>query len=132
VKKAIASVCLGATLLLGACSPSITEGTVYKKEFHPEEYYVMMMPIVTSDGKNTTTTMIPMFMYYPATWEIDIKKYSKKEKKYLTEDYFVDKQVYDSVKTGTYFKFEDDMGDTDRPQEEREASGEEQEKYMRE
>ncbi|QIA28629.1 hypothetical protein [Phage f2b1] len=131
MKKALTALALGTTLLLGACSPDITEGTVYNKRYHPEEFYVMMMPIVTSDGKTTTTTMIPMYIYNPETWEIDIKKYSKKEKKYLTEDYYVDRAVYDSVNVGTYFKFEEEMGDTDRPQEEREATGTEQEKYSK-
>ena len=115
--------------LLAGCSPGITEGRVYNKVHHPEDVQIYLMPIVVSNGNSTTTTMVPMTQYYPETWEIDIKQYSKEEKKYLTEDFYVSKEVYDSVKEGTYFKFEDNMGDSDRPLEEHEASEHEQEKY---
>jgi hypothetical protein len=48
---------LGCVILLG-CN-HLEEGTVVNKHYEPMEKNLIIMPLVTSNGKTTTTIMLP-------------------------------------------------------------------------
>ena len=94
---------------LCGCSNEITEGEVYEKEYREAHTTVMMLPLVISNGKTTKTTMIPYLVHYPDRYVIFIKAYQDDEWK--TEDFYVSKEVYDSIKIGDMFLYDEERGD---------------------
>lgn len=96
------------------CSNKITHGEVYKKEYRDAYTTVMMIPLVISTGKTTTTTMIPYTVHYPERYVIHIKDFDGKE--WITEDFYVTKDVFDQVSVGNMFEYDESRGDlTDEP-----------------
>lgn len=94
--------------------PKITEGEVYEKEFIPAYNQMMIIPIVISNGKTTTTMMIPYMYYYPDSWVIKIKDFQ--DNKWVTEDFYVSEEIYNAVTIGSEFKYQPDRGDlNDQP-----------------
>ena len=70
MKKIVAVlVCILLIVSLCGCSNAITEGEVYEKEYREEYTTVMMLPLVISNGKTTTTKMIPYFVHYPDRYD---------------------------------------------------------------
>lgn len=109
MKKLICIILILTLMLLCGCSSKITEGEVYKKE-HREAYTTtMIFPLVISNGKTTTTMMIPYFVHYPERYVIHITAFQDGE--WVTEDFYVDKDVYDSINVGDMFLFDEDRGD---------------------
>ena len=102
-------VILGFLLSLGGCSDEITEGEVCDKEYKEEYTAVMMLPPVTSNGKTSSTRLIPYFVHYPDRYIIYIKAYQDEEWK--TEDFYVSKAVYDATDIGDMFCYDDERGD---------------------
>ena len=110
MKKVIgALICLLLVVSLCGCSNVITEGEVYEKEYREEYTAVMMLPLVISNGKSSTTTMIPYIVRYPDRYVIFIKAYQDEEWK--TEDFYVSKEVYDSINIGDMFLYDEKRGD---------------------
>ena len=110
MKRIIVSlICILLVVSLCGCSNAITEGEVYKKEYREEHTTVMVLPLVISNGKTTTTTMIPYFVYYPDRYVIFIKAYQDEEWK--TEDFYVSKEVYESINIGDMFLYDEERGD---------------------
>ena len=110
MKKVIgALICLLLVVCLCGCSNEITEGEVYEKEYREAHTTVMMLPLVISNGKTTKTTMIPFLVHYPDRYVIFIKAYQDEEWK--TEDFYVSKEVYDSIKIGDMFLYDEERGD---------------------
>lgn len=108
--KIICLVCLiFVFLLLCGCSPTITEGEVYAKEYREAFTTVNCYPVVISNGKTTTTMIIPYTVYYPERWVIFIKSFEDGE--WLTEDYFVSESIYNSVNIGDIFVYDKSRGD---------------------
>lgn len=99
-------------LLLGGCSQKITQGEVINKEFIAEHTEVRVIPVVTSNGKSTSTTLIPYVYHYPDTYKITIKDYDAEQKE-LTATYRVTKFVYDSIDYGDEFIFNKDYEPTE-------------------
>ena len=116
-------------LILIGCEPRILAGEVVKKEHKEEEITITYMPIVTYNGNNARTTMVPMIITHPETWKITIRAFNELENKYVYEDFYVEKNVFDSVEVGDYFEFDSNMGITERPQVKREATDKEIEMY---
>lgn len=104
-----------ALIMLISCSDSINEGDVYEKEFKPEYTTVSVLPMTISNGKTVTTIMVPYTIHYPDRWVIYIKAYDEETRKWITEDFYVSEEVYDSVNIGDYFVFDEDMGTRDEP-----------------
>ena len=102
-----------ALIMLISCSDSINEGDVYEKEFKPEYTTVSVLPMTISNGKTVTTIMVPYTIHYPDRWVIYIKAYDEETRKWITEDFYVSEEVYDSVNIGDYFVFDEDMGTRD-------------------
>ena len=68
-----------------------------------------MLPLVISNGKTTTAKMIPYLVHYPDGYVIFIKAYQDEEWK--TEDFYVSKEVYDSINIGDMFLYDEERGD---------------------
>lgn len=110
MKKIIcALICILLVVSLCGCSNEITEGEVYKKEYREEYTTVMMLPLCISNGKTITTTIIPYVVHYPDRYVIFIKAYQDEEWK--TEDFYVSKEVYDSINIGDMFLYDEKRGD---------------------
>lgn len=103
MKRAIAALMLCLSL---ACDPSLKDGEVTSRKFHPAHTQITLMPIVSSNGKTTTTTLIPVPMYYPESWSVDIKKFDGKKWKRAT--WWVNRETYDQVTVGCWFKSTDE------------------------
>lgn len=95
--------------------PSITEGRVTELEHLPESEDVVLMPIVISTGKTTSTMMVPTYIHNPESFRVVIKDGDK------TEDFYVDKKTYKQLKIGYRFRAEGDVKD-ERPEETRDAT----------
>lgn len=91
------------------CSNEINEGEVYKKEYREEYTTVIMQPFVISYGKTFATTVVPYFVYYPERYVVFIKAYQNEE--WITEDFYVSKEVYDAVNIGDMFLYDQNRGD---------------------
>jgi hypothetical protein len=110
MKKIIgALICILLVVSLCGCSNAITEGEVYEKEYREAHTTVMMLPLVISNGKTTTTTMMPYFVHYPDRYVIFIKAYQDEEWK--TEDFYVSKEIYESINIGDMFLYDEERGD---------------------
>lgn len=106
---------LGYFLYLELKPPTITEGVVTKLEYFPEDSSVIMMPMVISTGKTTTTVMTPTYVHHPESFRVVIK--NGKE----IEDFYVDKKTYEQLKVGVRYRAEDDAENT-RPENTRDAT----------
>lgn len=114
MKKISIAIVLVFVLFLSACSPKITSGEVYAKEYREAFTTLSFYPLIISDGKTTTTTMVPYTVYYPERWVIFIKSFEDGE--WLTEDFYVSESVYNSISIGDMFEYDENRGDlTDEP-----------------
>ena len=110
MKKIIgALICLLLVVSLCGCSNAIAQGEVYEKEYREAYTTVMMFPLVISSGKTTTITTIPFFVHYPDRYVVFIKAYQDEEWK--TEDFYVSKEVFDSINIGDMFLYDQERGD---------------------
>ena len=64
-------------MFLVGCS-SVKEGEVIQKRHEPSRTWVSVTPIVKSNGKTTTTTMIPYVYYDSEDYVITIEGLNKK------------------------------------------------------
>jgi hypothetical protein len=88
-------------LTLG-CDPSLREGEIRGKGFRPEHTDMILMPMTVSTGKDVTTTLTPMFFYYPDSYSIDIRKFDGKRWQEAT--WWVDRATYDQAVVGGYYR----------------------------
>ena len=100
--------------LLCSCGHKLTEGEVYGKEFMPARTQVVLIPFVRSNGKTTTTTIIPYVYRYPDRWLIKIRE-PKGDGTYITDEYYTSKEVYDSVNIGDTFSYDPDRDYENEP-----------------
>lgn len=80
---------------------NIIEGEVINKNFNPAHSETTMLPIVTTDGENISTIIMPYVYHYPNTYKITIRNYIANKEQ--TATYRVTKEVYDSVNIGDEF-----------------------------
>lgn len=104
-----ALICILLVVSLCGCSNAITEGEVYEKEYREAHTQVIVFPLIISNGKTSSTIMIPYFVHYPDRYVIFIKAYQDEEWK--TEDFYVSKEVYDSINIGDMFLYDEERGD---------------------
>lgn len=109
MKRLIFTILLFSLMLLCGCSSKITEGEVYEKEYREEFTTVMWLPLSISNGETVTTMMIPYIIHYPERYVIHIKAFINDE--WLTEDFYVSKEVYDSINIGDMFLYDEERGD---------------------
>lgn len=114
MKKICVAILLVFALSLSACSPKITSGEVYDKEYREAFVTVSVYPVVTYNGKTSTTIMVPYTVYYPERWVVFIKSFEDGE--WITEDFYVSETVYNSINLGDMFEYDENRGDlTDEP-----------------
>jgi uncharacterized lipoprotein NlpE involved in copper resistance len=111
VKKIIIVLLVVVTMILGGCSHRLNSGEVYNKEYTPAHTQTMIIPIVISNGKTSETILMPYIYYYPDTWTLKIKDFQ--DNKWITDEYYVSKDVYDAVSVGNEFKYDSNRGDLD-------------------
>lgn len=112
IKRAAAGM-MATLLLLSACGQKLTEGEVYDKNFTPAHDEFLMMPVITTDGKNSHTTFMPIWNHYPDTYEICIKAFQDGE--WITAKYYVSKSVYDETEIGAIFQYDKNWDWQDAP-----------------
>lgn len=108
----IVIILLIAVLLVG-CSQEISDGEVYNKEFKEAHTQIVMIPTTMYNGKTSTTIMIPYTYYYPDRYIIYIKKFEDNEWK--TADYYVTKEIYETINIGDQFEYVEGRDLTDEP-----------------
>lgn len=109
VKKCLIVSALLLALALCGCSQRIREGEVAAKHFYPAHTEIKLIPIVGSNGKSTSTTLMPFVFHYPDKWTVTIQQYSEKKGKMLSATYRVTKAVYDEIEIGAEFAYDPDM-----------------------
>lgn len=87
----------------------ITEGEVYKKEYREAYTTTQILPLITSNGTSTSTTMIPYVVRYPDRYVISIKTF--KDNEWITKDFYVSQEVYNNTNIGDMFSFDKKRGD---------------------
>jgi hypothetical protein len=103
------AVCLALLLvLLSGCSRKITSGEVIEKSFTPAHSSVMMIPVVRTIGKVTSTTIIPYVYHYSDRYIVKISGYNKDGER-DTASYRVEKAVFETVELGDEFEYVDEM-----------------------
>lgn len=63
-----------------------------------------MMPVVTFNGKTTTTALVPRTIHENECYVIYIKAFNGE--KWQTEDFCVSPEVYDAVQIGDIFDYD--------------------------
>ena len=103
-------------LFLQGCSPKLTEGVIYEKEFKPAYSTTTMMTQVHSNGRSVYTTLIPVINHYPDRWCIRIRSLnSDKNGEFETAEYYVTQSVYDSCEVGDMFSYDKDRDFSEEP-----------------
>jgi len=93
-------------LLISACGNKIREGEVSGKEFKEAYTTTSIMPQIISNGKTTTTIIVPYTIHYPDRWSVTIKAYNEDDREWETATYWVTKKVFDAVNIGDQFKYD--------------------------
>ena len=122
----LAALLLLATILVwicAGCSPALTEGEVYEKVFEPAETFVQIVPIVISNGKTYTTVCVPYTYHFPDRWVIKIRE-PQADGSYLTEKFYVTKEVYDATPIGSQFVYDESRDLLEEPYTKEEADTE--------
>ena len=110
MKKRIVLVILSTILLFFCgCSSKITHGEVCGKQHRASTTKVIRFPLIISNGKTTTTIMIPYVVRYPDRYVIIIRSFEDDE--WVTEDFYVSKEVYDQINIGDMFEYDESRGD---------------------
>ena len=108
------SACLLAILCCVLCLTScnkLEEGVVVAKWYEPTHTYVALMPLVISNGKTTTTMMIPYVITDYEDWCVKIKgKYKDEER---IETIYVSQKLYEYLSIGSHLKLTDDCSMSD-------------------
>lgn len=73
-----------------------------------------MWPTVVCSEKSAHTVLIPYTVYYDDRYVLHIKAFDGET--WLTEDFYVPKEVYDTIQVGDMFEYDESRGDlTDDP-----------------
>lgn len=91
---------LCAVLFLSSCE-KLRYGNVIEKEYHPSWTQTMLLPMVISTGKTTTTILVPYFVYHNESWSIDVKGIGTKSDT-ITRTFYIDKLAYDTINIGHF------------------------------
>ena len=97
-------------LCLSSCN-KLEEGDVVEKWYEPTHTYVALMPLIISNGKTTTTMMIPYVITDYEDWCVKIKgKYKEEER---IETIYVSRKQYECLSIGSHLKLTDDCSMSD-------------------
>lgn len=76
-------------------------GNVVERWHEPENSYMIFMPITTSNGKTTTTTMVPYYVHDSEDWCIKVTGIGTKGDT-ITRKYYVSQAAYDTLTIGKF------------------------------
>jgi hypothetical protein len=111
IKPAIALYAMLAVVFLcGGCN-RLKEGDVISKHYDPTNTYMMLMPMIISNGTSTTTIMIPYLITDYEDWVVEIEGTYNGEKR--TEDVYVSQKKYECLQKGSHLKLGDDCSTED-------------------
>ena len=95
-------------VMLSGCGEKITRGEVIDKKFTPCHSEVKFIYVVTSNGKTSSTKMIPYVYRYPDTYTITITAMDEDGNRQKAT-YRVTKEVFETVQIGDEFIYTKDM-----------------------
>ena len=108
------SACLLAILCCVLCLTScntLEEGEVVEKWYEPTHTDVVLMPLIISNVKTTTTVMMPYVITDYKDWCVKINgKYKDEER---IETIYVSQKQYESLSIGSHLKLTDDCSMSD-------------------
>ena len=90
---------------LAFITPKLTAGEVINKHYEPARTYVAMMPIATSTGKTTITTMVPYVIYDNEDWVVTIGG-TREDGEYDTKRIYITESYFNSVEYGDWIELE--------------------------
>lgn len=96
ITVAILCVCF----LFGSCQ-KLKYGNVVEMWHEPESNYMMLMPLVISTGKTTSTMMIPYFVHDNEDWCIKVTGIGT-DGDTITRTYYVDAMAFDTLSIGKF------------------------------
>ena len=88
-------------VILTGCN-HLEEGTVVNKHYEPMEQNLIVMPLIISNGKTTTTMMIPYFITDNEDYVLHIKGIYKGEE--VIEQVYTSKEYYEQMQNGDRWK----------------------------
>lgn len=113
IKKVLISLLVLVSLFTWGCGNKLKEGEVYDKEFKPAHTTTVFIPVVMSNGKSSTTVIVPYFYFYPDRYVIKIKAF--KDDEWLKNEIYVSKDVYEGIDIGSEFKYVEGRDLLDEP-----------------
>ena len=98
-------------VLLAACGDGIKEGVVFRKEFRPaaKGYQTEQHTRIHNRGRSSSTVTRTFRVAYPDRWVIYVCSDTD------TADFFVKKEIYDTINVGSWFVFDTTMGTFGEP-----------------
>lgn len=101
-------------VLTGCNNDILTEGEVCYKEYKKADVVVMCLPRVVYINGTAVTQAIYSPYYYPGAYVLTIKDYDEDGIEVI-QDFYVDKEVYDSYKVGDYLVYDKSTMDVEEP-----------------
>lgn len=90
-----------ATILLFTSCENMKYGNVIERWYEPSRKYVVVLPMVISTGKSSSTILIPYIMYDNEDWCVKVKGIGSKGDT-ITRTYYVDKIAFDTLSVGKF------------------------------
>lgn len=118
-------------LILCGCSHDVTYGEIINKEHNEPYRQLLMLPVHISNGKTSTTILVPYWIFHEENWKIEIKG-KNKDGKIDTETYYITEDLYDNISIGDMYEYREKFDTTEEPTrkvKESAAEQEELEKY---
>lgn len=116
-QKALKFICIALLILVIICFSScdkITQGEVYNKEYKPAESVITYIPMIHTNGKQSYTTLVPFYYHYPDRWRVDIRQ-PDGDGEFLTASYYVDEDIYNAIKIGDEFVYDENRDYDEEP-----------------
>ncbi len=104
------------TTLYGCAGPKIDSGEVYDKQHEPAEDLVVMIPMVTSSGGTSTTTLLPSVVQEDEQWILSIRQWNEGEQRFDTNRLFVTPELFEQVAVGDWYPRCTECGVEKKPQ----------------
>lgn len=98
------------SVLFASCN-HLEEGEVIGKHYEPTTQDMMIMPMIISTGKTTTTIMIPYFVTDYEDYVLHVKGIHKGKE--VVEQVYVTKECYNSIQNGSTWYNDDNCSFSD-------------------
>lgn len=91
------------------------EGEICKLEYQPAYTTTTLIPIIISNGKTTTTILVPYIFYYPDRWYVQVREYVGEYEEFVYHECWVTEEVFNSLSVGDWFVYNEDYCFPDEP-----------------